>query len=144
MEPLYDVSFAGSKISIDGYHITEFVDDANPIEFQDTTLCTTDFSCNGRMMRCMKPSPIVMSVTVIPGGVDDSHLHDLFVAYYNKEVSVCDHFLEGLIFIANETCKVNEIRLKGGTMISGVAGISSSFSGKMKGSTYTFAWQEIK
>ena len=38
-QPLYDVSFAGATIPIDGVTIEDFMDDSSPIDVQDTETC---------------------------------------------------------------------------------------------------------
>lgn len=141
---LYDVSFAGSTITVNGATITDFVDDANPIEFQDVVLTRPEFSCNGRMIRCIKPNPIVMSVTVIPGSASDKGLFNLWKGYYCGISSMCKQFIDCNITIGNNTSSIKSISLKGGTMISGPGGFSANGVGKMKGKTYVFAFQNVQ
>ena len=70
---IIDLSANNLTLNIDGKVIKDFMDDANPLDFQDVDLATIDFSCNGAMCRTMKPACLIFSVTVIPGS--ESHMH---------------------------------------------------------------------
>ena len=75
---LKDVSFAGSTVTVAGISVTDFMDDANPVEFQDVEVSSVGVNCNDSMIRNAKPNVIMMSVTVIPGSNSDSQLYNLY------------------------------------------------------------------
>ena len=76
-----DVSFAGSVVTIAGTTIEDFMDDANPVEFQDVEVSSVGVNCNGSMIRNAQPNVIMMSVTVIPNSDSDKFLYGLWKAY---------------------------------------------------------------
>lgn len=146
-----DVSFAGSKVQISGAFsatVTDFMDDANPVEFQDCEVSAVGVNCNGNMIRYAKPSAIMMSVTVIPGSDSDKSLFNGW-----KQFRIADRWnaiwekpIQAQVTIDNrgkDTGKRKTTTLKNGTMVSGPAGISSNGEGKMQGRTYTFAFLEV-
>ena len=51
-----DVSFAGSSLTVGGVPVTDFMDDANPVEFQDVEVSSVGVNCNGSMIRNAKPN----------------------------------------------------------------------------------------
>lgn len=145
---LHDVSFAGSKVTIAGIDINNFMDDANPVEFQDVEVSSVGVNCNGVMIRNAKPSIVTMSVTVIPGTIEDKQLYDLWAKYrvqdgQNRANAQWSKALTGNITIGNGTMKKTSYRFSGGTMVSGPGGPVSNAEGKMQGRTYTFAFARV-
>ena len=150
-----DVSFAGSKITFSGAfnaEITDFMDDANPVEFQDCEVSAVGVNCNGNMIRYAKPSAIMMSVTVIPGSKSDVQLFECW-----RQFRIADEWQDiwaepiqakldcgnGMSGDGGMTLGQGVARtLKNGTFVSGPAGVSSTGEGKMQGRTYTFAFLE--
>ena len=134
-----DVSFAGSTVTVAGHQITDFMDDANPVEFQDVEVSGVGVNCNGSMIRYAKPNVIMMSVTVIPGSGDDNFLYDLWSRYRVKGEydSQWGEHLTASVDIQNGGLSRS---YSDGTMVSGPGGPSSNGEGKMTGRTYTFAF----
>lgn len=134
-----DVSFAGSSVTINGHTITDFMDDANPVEFQDVEVSGVGVNCNGSMIRYAKPNVIMMSITVIPGSEDDNFLYDMWKEYrvQGDYSSRWEESLTASVDIANGA---NSKSYSNGTMVSGPGGPSSNGEGKMTGRTYTFAF----
>ena len=146
VKAIYDLSFAGSVILIGGARITEFMDDANPIDIQDTETCNIEWSCNGRMIRTVKPTAVMISVTVIPGSASDNALRTIW------KKNMCNG---GTVSLgqANQslTCSIScgkgstgRFLFTGGTCVSGAAAITSNGQGKMGGNTYTFAFENVE
>lgn len=144
---LIDVSFAGSKIKIAGVDVDDFMDDANPIEIQDTEVSSVGVNCNGCMIRNAKPNVIMLSVTVIPGSKTDSDLYKLFKKYRvqdgNNKAKEWAKALDATITLGNGTLKKTTYQFGGGTFVSGPPGPVSSAEGKLQGRTYTFAFAAI-
>ena len=144
---LHDVSFAGSIVKIDGIEITDFMDDANPIDFPDVTIANVGVNFNGIMARHSNPTPVIFSITVIPGSHSDRELSDL---WQNSRVENCTYntdWSKGLtcdISMANYTRQISQYHFAGGTMISGPGGPSATGEGKMLGRTYTFAFASAR
>ena len=140
-----DVSFAGSSITIAGglgtIKITDFMDDANPVEFQDCEVSAVGINCNGHMIRYAKPSAIMMSVTVIPNSDNDKDLYNMWKKFRIKDDWSDDweQALSATIDVSNKSLNISRT-LNGGTMVSGPGGPSSNGEGKLQGRTYTFAF----
>ena len=141
---IWDLSFTGARVMIDGDIITDFMDDANPIEFQDVDTCNIEWSCNGRMIRTAKPSALMVSITVIPGSSSDADLHHIWINSFVGGGT-------GNLDIVNQrhTLRIRYrsgygFTLSGGTCVSGPPGAGVNASGKMGGNTYTFAFETIQ
>lgn len=146
MKPIYDLSFAGSQIVIGGATITEFMDDANPIDIQDTDAANIEWSCNGKMIRTIKPAAVIISVTVIPGSASDDALRTIWKKRFLNEGFVdldeCDRPLTCQITSGNP--KVGGFSFTRGTCLSGAAALTANGQGKMGGNTYTFAFARVE
>jgi hypothetical protein len=134
-----DVSFAGSSVTVAGITVTDFMDDANPVEFQDVEVSSVGVNCNGSMVRNAKPNVIMMSLTVIPGSQSDISLYNLWKRYrvqgnYNSQWEAP---LTASVTIGSGR---GSRSFSNGTMVSGPGGPSSNGEGKMTGRTYTFAF----
>lgn len=145
MRTIYDVSFAGTVINIGGATITDFMDDAHPIDVQDTDVCNIEWDCNGCMIRTIKPSAVIISVTVIPGSPSDNKLKTIWKKNLCQEGSVdLSYANQGLsCSISSGNPKVGSYTFRGGTCVSGAGAITSNGQGKMGGNTYTFAFTQV-
>ena len=143
-DQLYDLSFAGSVIRIDGVgEINHFMDDANPVEFPDVTVANVGVNLNGIMARHSNPAPVIFSVTVIPGSVSDYKLYALWEAARIKDGKYKTEWGKGLtadIMLGRPTNGNSHFHFEGGTMLSGPGGPAASGEGKMLGRTYTLGF----
>lgn len=146
---LHDVSFAGSTVTVAGIKIVNFMDDANPVEFQDTDVSNVGVNCNGVMIRNAKPNVVMMSVTVIPGSQEDSSLYRLWAKYRvqdgnNEAGGQWSQALTATITVGNTQMTGRKTyNFGGGTMVSGPGGPVSNGEGKMQGRTYSFAFAQV-
>lgn len=145
LKAIYDVSFAGSTVVIDGVTITDFIDDANPLDIQDTETSSVKWSCNGRMIRTSKPTGVIISVTVIPGSDSDNKLREIWKRSYvnggEMNVGAANTPLKCIISSGNG--KIGKFSFTNGTCVSGAAAITSNGQGKMGGNTYTFMFERV-
>ena len=144
---IFDVSFAGATVQIDGKPIADFMDDANPIDFQDTDVCNIEWSCNGRMLRTVKPNAIMCSISVIPGSSSDKTLRWIWGKSYcnggNVDVTMANKLHTMTITYANNgTKRPFNLKLINGTCVSGPISPTVDRTGKMNGTTYTFAFEQ--
>jgi hypothetical protein len=146
LSALYDVSFAGSRIVIGGANITEFMDDSNPIDIQDTETTNIEWSCNGRMIRTIKPAAIILSITVIPGSASDNSLRKIWKNSFcnggSVDIDQANQSLNCIISAGNPN--IGSFTFTGGTPISGAAALTANGQGKMGGNTYTFAFENVE
>lgn len=144
---LCDVSFAGSTVTIAGITVSQFMDDANPVEFPDVEVSSVGVNCNGKMIRNAKPNIVTMSVTVIPGSNNDSALYELWKKYRVQDGKnnggQWETPLNASINIKTIGSRKSSYKFGGGTMVSGPGGPASTAEGKMQGRTYTFAFATV-
>ena len=145
VDVITDLSFAGSTIVIGGNQITDFIDDKNPIDVQDTETCNIEWSCNGRMLRTVKPAAVMLSITVIPGSRSDRALRRLWSRRMcnGGQVSLSEADAPLTCTISSPNPQVGNYTFSNGTCMSGAAAVSVSGQGKMGGNTYTFAFEKI-
>lgn len=136
---IQDVSFAGSSVTVAGITVTDFMDDANPVEFQDVEVSSVGVNCNGSMVRNAKPNVIMMSITVIPGSQSDTSLYNLWKKY-RVQGNWNPQWEQGLTASVTIGSGRGSRSFSNGTMVSGPGGPSSNGEGKMTGRTYTFAF----
>lgn len=143
---LLDVSFAGSTITVAGRTISQFMDDANPVEFPDMEVTNIGMNFNGKMIRNAKAAACMMSLTVIPSSPDDVFLHGLLMKYHVQDgknnAAQWETSLTASISVGGNRAK-KTWSFSGGTFVSGPGGPSASGDGKMQGRTYTFAFAKI-
>ena len=137
-----DVSFAGSTVVVGNIIVKDFMDDANPVEFQDVEVSSVGVNCNGSMIRNAKPNTIMMSVTVIPGSDSDNQLYALWKRY-RVQGSWNAQWEEPLSASVTIGSGRGSRQFANGTMVSGPGGPSSNGEGKMSGRTYTFAFVTV-
>ena len=145
VKKMYDLSFAGSYIQIGGARVNEFMDDQNPIEIQDAEVSNIEWSCNGRMIRTIKPSAVIISVTVIPGSSSDLALRKIWLSSFSNggdvELGEANKGLTATIHSGHGT--IPSYSFKNGTCLSGSPGLVANGMGKMGGNTYTFAFELV-
>lgn len=143
---LIDVSFVGSRLEIQGVWINNFMDDANPIEFQDIEPSQVEWSCNGKMIRTVKPGGLLFSVTVIPRSNSDTHLRRLLRLRYpnggDMNLSLADEPISASLTVRQSHGSL-VFKFDKGTIISGPIGFTANSDGKMQGNTYTFLFEKV-
>lgn len=140
---MYDVSFAGTRVIIGGVRIYDFMDDANPVDIQDTDNCNIEWSCNGKMIRTVKPAAVMVSVTVIPGSDSDQALYKIWHSGFSNTGNVNLGAADKEITCSISSPHAPKRSFAGGTCVSGAAGLTSNGQGKMGGNTYTFAFSQV-
>ena len=151
-----DVSFAGSTVVLSGgpfgsVEINDFMDDANPVEFQDVEVSSVGVNLNGAMIRNAKPNTIMASITVIPFSASDAALYNGWRKYrvQGSWEQEWEQPLSLTITIGNNTGGAGggtgkkSYSFTNGTMVSGPGGPVSNAEGKMQGRTYTFAFVSV-
>lgn len=137
-----DVSANALSITIGGILIEDFMDEGTPIEVSDTETTNIEWSCNGRMIRTIKPAAVMVSVTVIPGSHSDESLWEIWRKGFcdggNVNTNVANTALTGTITYID-----GAVQLGNGTCVSGPSGYTARGEGKMAGNTYTFAFERV-
>lgn len=140
-----DLSFSGSTLTIAGILIQDFMDDKNPFEVQDADATNIEWSCNGKMIRTVKPTAVMISVTVIPGSSSDLALRRIWrrCMCNNGDVSLGAADQELTCSIVPKNPHIPGYQFSHGTCVSGSPAASVSAQGKAGGNTYTFAFAKV-
>ena len=152
---IQDVSFAGSEITLSGgpfgrigVKVVDFMDDQNPVEFQDVEVTSVGVNLNGAMIRNARPNTIMASITVIPLSDNDRTLYEGWQQYRvaGSFEAVWEDPLTLTIDVGNQSRRngrVGKFSFSNGTMVSGPGGPVSNAEGKMMGRTYSFAFVTV-
>ena len=63
-----------------GFEITQFADDADPLDLEEIEISGSAMGLNGDLVTWVTPNPLPMKVNVITGSEDDRNLQVLFEA----------------------------------------------------------------
>ena len=136
---IFNVSVAACKVSINGINIVpDAMDSGSPFEMSDAETTNIEWSCNGRMIRTVKPTAIMISVSVVPGSPADKALLNLWKRGFCNGGNVSGQDAPIHATINQGSFGIN---LSNGTCISGPCGISADGAEKLRGNTYTFAFE---
>lgn len=153
-----DVSFAGSSVTLSGgpfgsVDVKDFMDDANPVEFQDVEVSSVGVNLNGAMIRNAKPNTIMASITVIPFSQTDKQLYAGWKVYRVQGTwrSEWEQPLTLTVSLGTNASGGGGVgqgqkmyKFTNGTMVSGPGGPVSNAEGKMQGRTYSFAFVSVE
>ena len=121
-----------------GFAVTQFSDDADPVDMGAVHIGDTAMGLNGDLLRWARATPLPLVLNVIPGSDDDLNLQILADANRvaagktgaNDEISATVIYPDGSI-----------VNLTGGVITDAQFGRGVSSNGKQKTKTYTFAFE---
>ncbi len=142
-----DVSIFGAIVNIiasntfpAGFTVSQFADDADPIDLSAVAIADKAMGVNGDLITWAKAVPIPVVINVLPNGEDDNNLEIL--ANANRvgqgKTSAYDIITMTIIY-PDGTSKI----LSGGKLTDASFGLSGASSGRLKTKTYTFTFQNI-
>ena len=158
---MIDISFQGAKLTLttvgaSGNIVLEFSDEGTPVEFSDLEVCGYAMTLNGELVTWTKPSPVTMSITVIPGSDSDQRMRNVLIAGHvgGKKGKAID---QQYVHITSATLEVPSITTNGivnaagkqsftmsnGRLYAGSPGMGSNAEGKMSAKTYRFVFESI-
>lgn len=157
---MIDISMAGAVVSIQGSgitvsNITEFSDD-NPISVSDLEVAGSSMNLNGELITWYKPSPIEVSLSLLPNSESDRKLKAFIraVSIGGKEVNVADAYISALtitvpILAENRNGSTAQATGKcytftNGRILRGNPAISSDGEGRAQSSGYSFIFEGCK
>ncbi|ANY17234.1 phage tail fiber protein [Bordetella pseudohinzii] len=123
-----------------GFTITEFADDADPFDIPAIDIATAVMNLNGDLVVYNAPTPISITLSVIPGSDADNNLAVVFEANRvakNKRqardrITLVATFPDGTVLTLSE-----------GKMTNGMPGNSAASAGRLKSKSYTFVFQNL-
>lgn len=151
-----DISMAGASLTVIGgdisVTITEFSDEGTPVATGDLTVAGTGMNLNGNLVTWTKPTPVSVSVSLIPGSDSDVKLMNFLHAVHigGKGRLAKEAKIDTLVISvplttggSTQTKSMNTLTLTNGRMIVGSPGIGSNAEGKQNPRNYTFEMEGI-
>lgn len=141
---MQDIGGLGSKVTIiavptfpQGFTITEFASDSDPIVIDDVEVTNTEVGVNGDVVSWHRATTIPVEISVIPNSESDRNLQILVNANRGakNKVSLNDDITMS-IACADGTIET----YTGGKIVSGRIGKTISSDGKMRTGTYRFVF----
>lgn len=142
-----DISFLGTKVTItsiptfpQGFVVTEFADDAEPVSFERVQIRETAVGVNGEKVSWKKVALKPVSISVIPGSESDKNLDILYKANTPEKDKFCvDDNITMVVAYPNGTIKT----CTGGSIVEGDPAWSGDSNGRIKTKTYNFVFEKI-
>lgn len=123
-----------------GITITQFADDADPLDFPKQQIADKAMGVNGDMVTWSKANPILVTLNVIPNSDDDRNLAILLSANRparGKFPALDEITLTSLYPDGSSTTVVR------GKLTDGMPGKSIASAGRMKSKAYDFAFEDL-
>lgn len=142
---MYDISGFGIEVTLiasvtfpNGINITEYADDADPLDVPSLTINETAMGLNGDLITFSKANPLIVTLNVIPDGDNDVNLAILLEANRvgRGKTSARD---EITLVIAYPNGKTTSY--KAGKITEGMPGNSVASAGRLKTKAYTFNFE---
>lgn len=132
------VALIADKTFPAGLTITQFADDADPLDIASIQVADKAMGLNGDLIIWSKPNAIPMTLNVIPGSDDDVNLAVLLEANRTGKgkASVRDQITAIVTYPDGETTTLTV-----GAITDGMPGKSVAGSGRQKTRPYIFAFE---
>lgn len=123
-----------------GITITQFADDADPLDLPSIQIRDKAMGINGDMITWSKANPILATLNVVPGSEDDQNLAVLFEANrVGKGKTGARDVLSGTVIYPDGTA----VNLTNGAITDGMPGNSAASSGRLKSKAYALAFENM-
>lgn len=123
-----------------GFDITQFADDADPLNSENLTIAETAAALNGDLVAWGKPNVIPLTVAVLPDTDEDRNLSILWnVNRIGKNKVAVQDVITLVVTYPNGDQKI----LSSGVMVSGPPLNSGSSEGRLKTKEYGFSFESI-
>lgn len=132
------INIVASQTFPAGFTVTQFADNADPLDMPSIKIADTAMGLNGDLIRWSRAVPIPMVVSVIPGTPDDINLGIL--AENNRvgqgKASAQDVITATVIYPDGSAQIVSQ-----GAIVDAMFGKSVASEGRMKSKVYAFQFQ---
>jgi hypothetical protein len=140
-----DITFAGTVVTIvasttfpQGFQVTDFSDDADPIDFASVKIGDAVMGVNGDLITFSRAVALPMTLSVIPGSADDVNLSILANANrVSKDKFIAYDLLTTTVIYPDGT----QVTLINGKLTDAPFGKSGSSAGRLKTRTYSFLFE---
>jgi hypothetical protein len=140
-----DVSAFGTQVYLtasntfpQGFPITQFADDADPVDSPSVKIGDAAMGVNGHLITWRKGVPLPATISVIPGSDDDTNLQILWDA---NRVGQGKQSARDIITVTIVYPNGNQVTLDTGIITDGAAAGSVGSAGRLKTKTYGFVFQ---
>jgi hypothetical protein len=123
-----------------GFTVTEFADDADPIDNASMQIADKAMNINGQLVTWGKANPIPATINVLPGSEADVNLAALFHA---NRPSAGRRMAMDEINITLTYPDGKTVRLIRGIITDGVPGAPVASAGRLKSKAYQFAFEDM-
>lgn len=144
---MHDISAIGVSVRCvasesfpSGFTISAFADDADPFDLPAIDIATAAMNINGDLVVFSAPTPITITVAVIPGSEDDENLGVIFDA--NRARKGGERSKDEITLVASYP-DGSSTTLSEGKMTNGVPANSPASAGRVKSKSYSFAFQTV-
>jgi hypothetical protein len=133
------VNIVASKTYPVGITVTQFADDADSIAFGALKIANTEMGANGDLLRYSKPTPIPVTLNVIPSSIDDENLSELIDANRvgKGKIGASDQITMTVIYPDG-----SRVTLTGGAITDGEVGKTATSAGRLKTKSYSFMFEQ--
>ena len=122
-----------------GFELTQFADDADPLDLPEVQLGDSAMGLNGDLVTWSTASPIPMNINLIPDSDDERNMAAL--AELNRvgkgKKAVLDEITATVIYPNNPI----HVVLNGGKLVASLGGTSIASSGRKKSKSYNFVFE---
>jgi len=132
------INLIGSVTFPAGVMVTQFSDDADPLDMASVKIADTAMGVNGDLIAWAKAVTLPMVLNVIPGSVDDVNLQTLFDAnrVAQGKASANDVITATIVYPDKSTAILGLGVITDGQPSKSIAG-----SGRLKTKSYAFSFQ---
>jgi hypothetical protein len=123
-----------------GVTITEFADDADPLDTPELDLADTAMGSNGDMVTWSRPQGIEVTLNVIATSEDDTNLAQIFEA---NRIGKNKKSAQDQITLAASYPQGGQANASPGVMVTGTALPAVQSSGRYKSRSYRFKFENI-
>lgn len=144
---MQDISSFGIRVMVRasvtfpaGFTVSQFADDADPVDNAAVQLKDKAVGANGDLITWSKANPLTLTLNVIPGSVDDQNLSTLAEA--NRAARgrfPAQDVVDATVYYADGS----SVSLSRGVITDAIIGKPVSSAGRMKTKPYTFAFEDI-
>lgn len=121
-----------------GVSITQFADDADPLDQQSIQIADTAMGLNGDLVTWSKANPYTPVLNIIPNGPDDVNLAALFEANRPSRGKTPAGDVLTMVILYPDG---GQLVLSGGVLTNGMPVPSVASAGRLKTKSYAFAFE---
>lgn len=129
-----------SKTFPSGIFITQFADDADPLDLPAVDVAQTGMDINGNLVSWSTPTPQTVTINVLAGSEEDQNLAILLEANTAKKGR---RHAGDIITMVASYGDGSTTTARNGKITNGSRGNSAASAGRLKSKQYTFVFQDF-